>query len=320
MTLEEKQKGFYVTKLVSPLAIRFSQQHVRPQFQDKRDVFKTCDEIECVEIDKHLLLKCPFPVIDVIRWEPKKRGKDGKAIVDHNGLEQFDRYGWFSMDNRRLLCMQEVAMRHWPKIYKCAVNVWHDLPTIRRAARKFKSSSSGQVCLIGESRKVEGVEWSWITRMPYSCSKALAIIESMDMCDDLEEIPTQRIADVIITRANRENWKTKAERNFEKTWDKRDDSTNTSSEEEPSRVNWWYRDLQGTVQGPFSAAAMCEWHVAGFFFPHLKVKSKTLGGAWHKLEDLWCEQWGPMKLNDNEEIRPRHVPDKDSAEFFWLRV
>jgi hypothetical protein len=64
---------------------------------------------------------------------------------------------------------------------------------------------------------------------------------------------------------------------------------------------------------------MCEWHIAAFFFPNLKVKSKILDGHWTVLHDLWAEQWGPMKIPPEEQSKTRHLPSKDCAEFFWLR-
>ncbi|KAJ1973532.1 kinesin-like protein, partial [Dimargaris xerosporica] len=40
-------------------------------------------------------------------------------------------------------------------------------------------------------------------------------------------------------------------------------------------VNWYYRDPQGSIQGPFTSDVMQEWYVAGFFNPNLMVSLGT---------------------------------------------
>ncbi|KAJ1981470.1 kinesin-like protein [Dimargaris verticillata] len=40
-------------------------------------------------------------------------------------------------------------------------------------------------------------------------------------------------------------------------------------------VNWYYRDPQGSIQGPFTSDVMQEWYVAGFFNPNLMISLGT---------------------------------------------
>ncbi|KAI8321060.1 hypothetical protein GQ54DRAFT_298254 [Martensiomyces pterosporus] len=41
--------------------------------------------------------------------------------------------------------------------------------------------------------------------------------------------------------------------------------------EQAEKVRWWYRDPQGSIQGPFSASHMQEWYTGGYFPPELQV-------------------------------------------------
>ncbi|KAJ1426054.1 GYF domain-containing protein, partial [Ochromonadaceae sp. CCMP2298] len=41
-------------------------------------------------------------------------------------------------------------------------------------------------------------------------------------------------------------------------------------------VEWFYRDDQGQLQGPFSTQMMRSWHVAGYFHPDLLLRV----GSW----------------------------------------
>jgi len=36
--------------------------------------------------------------------------------------------------------------------------------------------------------------------------------------------------------------------------------------------DWYYRDLEGTVQGPFDEATIAEWYSAGFLAPQLMMR------------------------------------------------
>jgi hypothetical protein len=42
-------------------------------------------------------------------------------------------------------------------------------------------------------------------------------------------------------------------------------------------TQWYYRDLDGTVHGPFAAQAMSEWSKAGFFHESLLCSSNSTG-------------------------------------------
>lgn len=140
----------YEEKLISPLAVRFAQQRIRPTFRDGREIEATIQEmsVESGVGDYDVILSVPFPAIEILRWAPFGR-KSG--IGEH----------WFSFDNRRLYCLQRVATEHWPKRVGAKVKVMYaDSGTIRK---KLDSKSLGLRVRIGSgaSSPNELQEWSW---------------------------------------------------------------------------------------------------------------------------------------------------------------
>jgi hypothetical protein len=139
----------YEEKLISPFAIRFTQQRIREKFKDGLEVEKTIKEITASAGvgDYDIILDAPFPCIEIIRWAQRGR-KDG---VDH----------WFSFDNRRLYCLQRVATEFWPKRVAARAEVLYaDAGTIRK---KLDSQSQGLCVDIGHAFATEDElqEWSW---------------------------------------------------------------------------------------------------------------------------------------------------------------
>lgn len=132
-------------KLISPFAIRFTQEHIRTTFRDGRAVEQTVNEIETQpgEGDVDLILNAPFPHIEIIRW--------ASAEGDH----------WFSFDNRRLYCLQRAAAAHWPRRVACVVEV---LYAADRSSwwRKCDTSVAGQSVNIRHSSTQPVISrWSW---------------------------------------------------------------------------------------------------------------------------------------------------------------
>jgi len=111
-------------------------------------------------------LDFPFPPIEVVRWRCKLRDKTGRPRVDpKTGEEIYDsEENWFTLDNRRLYCLQEVALRHWPD--RCVARVSEVLGCgprhHMRELRKFRTMDSGRSIMVGSG--LEGVgfmRWSW---------------------------------------------------------------------------------------------------------------------------------------------------------------
>jgi hypothetical protein len=88
-------------------------------------------------------LRHPFPNIEIIRWRPTTREEDGKPILK-DGEEVFGEEQWFTFDNRRLYCLQQAALKVWPKPVCVVVHSLRDMPAIRCAVRKFKTTSAGR--------------------------------------------------------------------------------------------------------------------------------------------------------------------------------
>jgi len=152
----------YEEKLVSPLAIRFSQGRIRSTFRDGRLLEESLSEIAPVAAPDgsahSCVLKAPFPPIEVVRWRPKLRGDDGKALDADFGGEC-----WFTLDNRRLYCLQSAAARLLPNECPAAVvRIMYDIPTIKSIARKFKTTSSGSCVDIAHHHDTAPIlRWDW---------------------------------------------------------------------------------------------------------------------------------------------------------------
>jgi len=104
-------------------------------------------------------LMFPFPKIEVIRWRCKLRdNKTGRPKIDPiTGDEMYDSEDhWFTLDNRRLYCLQEAAMSVYPQ--KCVAEVALIISgphNHMRELRKFRTLDRGQSAMIGS--RADGV-------------------------------------------------------------------------------------------------------------------------------------------------------------------
>jgi len=143
----------YEEKLISPLAIRFTQQRIRHTFRDSREIEDTIKEITVGPAvgNYDITLQAPFPTIEIIRYSPNGRGAGGQAEDDH----------WFTFDNRRLYCLQRKAAEYWPKHVGCVVEVLYaDNGSIQK---KLDTMTYGLTVNIGHAFATaeELEEWSW---------------------------------------------------------------------------------------------------------------------------------------------------------------
>jgi len=159
---------------IDPLEIRFSQMKMRHLFGDGRRIADTvkevyeepCTEAERAEYGVDCKLIFPFPKIEVIRWRCKIRDmKTGRPKVDNETGEEIldSEEHWFTLDNRRLYCLQEAAMRVWPQRCVAEVAVIISGPHAHmRELRKFRTLDCGRSAMIGS--RADGVifvRWSW---------------------------------------------------------------------------------------------------------------------------------------------------------------
>lgn len=140
----------YEEKLISPLALRFTQQRIRMTFRDGRKVEDSIREITAGPAagNYDIVLHAPFPTIEIIRYSPNGRGA---GEDDH----------WFTFDNRRLYCLQRVAAQYWPKRVGAVVEVLYaDNGAIRK---KLDSLSCGLSVDIGHAfATADQLEhWDW---------------------------------------------------------------------------------------------------------------------------------------------------------------
>ncbi|CAL1160787.1 unnamed protein product, partial [Cladocopium goreaui] len=170
-----RQRVAVANEEMSPLEVHFSQMRANPHFRDGRSLDKAIEEIEKVpwsgsspkDADKPVwLLKAPFPPIEVMKWRCKLRDEaTGRPLVDpQTGGELLDAEDrWFTLDNRRLYCLQKVAVSLWPDRAVAEVCC---LPSTKvtkmRQLKKFRTLDRGCTILVGN--RVGGPmlgRWSW---------------------------------------------------------------------------------------------------------------------------------------------------------------
>lgn len=150
----------YEEKLISPFAIRFTQEHVRVTFRDGGHVEETLSQIQVqpadgVEYD--LIIRAPFPNIEIIRWSGKHHDRsDGENNASAGSVRKSKNCSahWFTFDNRRLYCLQRAAEAYWPRrvaavvevLYKADRNSWW---------RKYDTTTAGRSAQL----RVSGLEW-----------------------------------------------------------------------------------------------------------------------------------------------------------------
>jgi len=135
----------YEEKLICPLAVRFSQDHIRPEFINGSDIEAAIKAIKTKpgSDDFDIVLVPPFPAIEVIRGH----------------LKSGDANHWLSLDNRRLYCLQRAAAAHWPKRAGVVVEALR-APT-EGMRKKVNSSVDGLSVGIGHSPKALTGRWDW---------------------------------------------------------------------------------------------------------------------------------------------------------------
>lgn len=163
----------YEQKLVSPLALRFTQEHIRTTFRDGRVVEDSIKEITTLPgtAGYDVILRAPFPDIEIIRWEAPRHqhlSTDSPCLACRR--EECERCEhWFTLDNRRLYCLQRVAVALWPRRVAVAVDLLY--ADHGRIWKKYDSVNYGQTVSIGHTSKGPALEqWDWQMRVKASAS------------------------------------------------------------------------------------------------------------------------------------------------------
>lgn len=154
----------YEEKMINPLAVRFSQDRIWPDFQDGTRVEDSLGQIGSVELQGaayDLVLRPPFPPMEIIRLKQERREADGERARDEKGRKLFGEESWFTFDNRRLYCLQRAALRLWPRVVGVVVKVLYDFPEVRCARHKFRTTSDGRTVKISLPDGRPGALWSW---------------------------------------------------------------------------------------------------------------------------------------------------------------
>jgi len=137
-------------KLICPLAIRYTQEHIREVFRDGLVVEDTIRQIKTQPGigDYDIILDAPFPNIEIIRWYQRDELSS-----------EFDADHWFTLDNRRLYCLQRVAASLWPQRVAAVVELLYSAPD--SAKRKDDSTTAGRIVSIGHNARMLTGCWDW---------------------------------------------------------------------------------------------------------------------------------------------------------------
>eukprot|EP00930_Biecheleria_cincta_P085009 TRINITY_DN74429_c0_g1_i1.p1 TRINITY_DN74429_c0_g1~~TRINITY_DN74429_c0_g1_i1.p1 ORF type:complete len:291 (+),score=48.89 TRINITY_DN74429_c0_g1_i1:63-935(+) len=159
------------TEAMCPFDIRFSQRRARQVFRDGRPL---SEALGLIQVDSTLKsdntdvrhLKFPFPPIQVIQWRCKMRDEaTGRPLVDAaTGGELIDAEDrWFSLDNRRLYCLQKAAAAYWPdRVMVDVVKLPSSIKAHARQLKKFRTNDGGQTILMGSRGEDDKLDrWSW---------------------------------------------------------------------------------------------------------------------------------------------------------------
>mmetsp|Transcript_11667 Transcript_11667/g.27528 ORF Transcript_11667/g.27528 Transcript_11667/m.27528 type:complete len:355 (+) Transcript_11667:127-1191(+) len=159
----------YEEKVISPFALHFTQEHIKTLFQDGRVVEDTVPEIKVEPADgEHfdIILKAPFPNIEILRWHPL-HSDDSKEAQ------------WFTLDNRRLYCLQRMAAEHWPKRVGALVDILYADPG--RIRKKYDSSTEGRSVTISPSVKVAAISrWDWRVTVAQRKAEAVPVARALE--------------------------------------------------------------------------------------------------------------------------------------------
>mmetsp|Transcript_92349 Transcript_92349/g.238393 ORF Transcript_92349/g.238393 Transcript_92349/m.238393 type:complete len:381 (+) Transcript_92349:146-1288(+) len=166
----------YEEKLLCPLAVRFTQDHIRPVFQDGRDLEATIAQIKTKPGmgPYDLILEAPFPAIEIVRWY-QRHPQGTTADAKH----------WCTLDNRRLYCMQRAAVALWPKRVAVIVEVLY--AATEGVMRKNDSSTAGLSVSIGHSPKALTDHWDWRNAAAFlnAGAAAMQVIQDLVASDDV---------------------------------------------------------------------------------------------------------------------------------------
>jgi hypothetical protein len=168
-------------KVICPFAIRFSQDHIRPEFQTGCDIESAIKAIKtkkprAQKTDYDVILEPPFPAIEIMRGHLK--GDE----VDH----------WLSLDNRRLYCLQKAAVALWPQRVAVAVEALR-APTdgIRK---KVNSSVHGLSVGIGHSPKTLIGRWNWREAVESMGGSPSELVSQHEECMLLVDLDDARVS------------------------------------------------------------------------------------------------------------------------------
>lgn len=168
---------------MSPLEARFSQKKMRHRFWSGSLLAEVsplvqvvrCSAEEEAQLGARWKLQPPFPEIEVVRWRCKLRDeKTGRPKTDlQTGRVLYDQEEHlFTLDNRRLYCLQLAAVTVWPE--RCVAEM-SELPAgppeFKHEMKKFKTMDSGKSILIGSHQPGDTapfVRWSWRSKLNVS--------------------------------------------------------------------------------------------------------------------------------------------------------
>jgi len=165
--------GGQATTQMDPLELRFSQRKMRNVFMDGRLIDDSIPQVNAVRrsaedaktYGAHWRLEAPFPPVEVCRFRCKLRDETtGRPLIDpETRQERFEaEESWFTLDNRRLYCLQKAAVKLLPE--RCTVDAVAEIRKERRLReiRKFRTLDNGKSIEVGSV--VDGVPfetWSW---------------------------------------------------------------------------------------------------------------------------------------------------------------
>lgn len=183
----DSDAGGAPTMQIDPLELRFSQRKMRNVFADGMLIEDSVQQVRAVRrsaedaqiYGAQWRLEAPFPPVEVLRFRCKLRDENtGRPLLDkETGQERFEsEESWFTLDNRRLYCLQRAAVGLLPERATAAAVAELGKERRLREIRKFRTLDNGKSIEVGSV--VDGVPfetWCWAAeakRQASSGSKA----------------------------------------------------------------------------------------------------------------------------------------------------
>eukprot|EP00928_Gymnodinium_smaydae_P042203 TRINITY_DN2844_c0_g2_i1.p1 TRINITY_DN2844_c0_g2~~TRINITY_DN2844_c0_g2_i1.p1 ORF type:complete len:653 (-),score=154.02 TRINITY_DN2844_c0_g2_i1:77-2035(-) len=183
-----RSSGYVEERLISPLAIRFTEELLQPQFQDGTPFETTLSQMSVVSGDESMrytrLIIAPFPCIEIFRV---RAGNDEDPSWLEMGGKPVQRR-WATSDNKRLCCLQRVAAAQLPRLCAAVVRVVDASPSDGVELMWPTDMASGLKVHVGSQVNARDVlMWNWLIELKRRCDESPNGVTVQEVVKQIQE-------------------------------------------------------------------------------------------------------------------------------------